>query len=156
MRVNGFVVALFVAACSSITQGDTKPIFTLRAVAEYATWIAVGRVESVRDAGCSADGFGSAMIATFHVDSEWKGSVGQKVEFAFFPEKAGVRPLPGARYVVAFQRLHVSCMNVTYDEGFLPIDGIEVVTSRLTNEPQRQSLSALEGKVKSFLPSKTR
>jgi hypothetical protein len=96
------------------------------------------------------------MIATLTVDEVWKGTVGQEVEFAYYPEKSVVHPLPGGRYVIAFQRLQVPCGNVSYDEGFLPIDGLEVVTTRLAGEPQRQLLSTLKRKLKSRILSGTK
>jgi len=152
MHAIRFLLVVWTLACANMTQADTRPIFTLNAVADYATWIATGRIKSVREAGCSTEGFGAAMVATLVVDEVWKGSVGQEVEFAYYPEKSVVHPLPGARYVIAFQRLQVPCGNVSYDEGFLPIDGLEVVTTRLVGEPQRQSLNKLKDKVKSHLP----
>jgi hypothetical protein len=153
MHAIRFLLTVWILACASLAQADTRPIFTLKAVADYATWIATGRIKSVREAGCSAEGFGAAMIATLTVNEVWKGTVGKEVEFAYYPEKSVVHPLPGARYVIAFQRLQVPCGNVSYDEGFLPIDGLEVVTSRLVDEPQRQLLSTLKMKFKARLPS---
>lgn len=153
MRAFRLLVAVWISGCASMTQADTKPIFTLKAVAEYSSWIATGRAKSVRQAGCSTEGFGPAMIATLTVDEVWKGTVGQEVEFTYYPERSVVHPLPGARYVIAFQRLQVPCKNVSYDEGFLPIDGLEVVTTRLVDEPQRQLLGTLKKKVKARLAS---
>jgi hypothetical protein len=156
MRPLQLVLALSIAACSSVSQGDTKPIFTLKAVTEYASWIAVGRIQSVRDAGCSTEGFGKAAIATLVVDEVWKGALGGAVEFAFFPDKATVRPQQGGQYVIAFQTLHVPCANVSYDEGFLPVEQGEVVTDRLVNEPPRQRLDVLANKVRALTMQKSR
>jgi hypothetical protein len=51
MHAIRFLLTVWMLACASMTQADTRPIFTLKAVADYATWIATGRISpSVKQA----------------------------------------------------------------------------------------------------------
>lgn len=141
------LVALLQVMVLGVAHADTKPIPTLRAVVESADWIAVGVVDSIEDAGCIVRGFGAGKAAVMRVSAVWKGAIGGSVTFVFFPERSVVTPVVGGSYVVAFIPLKVSCENVTFDFGLLPINGAEAITSTLVNEPPRQPVNLLRQKV---------
>lgn len=142
------VTILYLANLLAIvpTLADTLPIFSVQRIAQYAEWIAEGRVVATRPANCEVAGFGKALAVTFEVESVWKGSLGKSVEFSIFPTRLTTQMKAGVRLVVAFQELAVPCPGVTYGEGVLAVNGDLVDTATLSGEPEQQPLLDLERK----------
>jgi hypothetical protein len=135
---------LFVSSCTtqSFSIAETWPVFNLEGAVRTSSWIGTGEVIAVSKTDCVYGSFGKALNVQLKVSKAISEiTSGHVIQSAVFDGGGAFVPKVGEKYLVFYRPITSTCGAVSASPGFLLINGGDVRTENIVDEPVSQSLS---------------